>query len=271
MRQRNFNDQAPIFRFLNKYKWMIMIPVLITTLYMALPPFLNLKQRASYSSGLFITSSKLDQDQLNKTVRQINGQILSDEFILSLIIRHELFSQQRAKGIDERELAEKFRAFNGLHSGTENLSEGASVTLWLNSWNEDAGKLKGLADEIIGVYEANPDLRVFKYTPAPKAPDEYQLPLSGVALIAFLTILFFSLPLILLMESPSLFYSLKTKETVFDPIRADWQDELAEAKQKREVWKAVQINIRYSFAFVAAMLLKSPLGDLIELVRKIAR
>lgn len=58
---------------------------------------------------------------------------------------------------------------------------------------------------------------------------------------------------------------------VFNPLKADWQNELCEAKLRKKTWKVVQINIRYSYSFLAAMIQKSPLGDLAEFVRKFAK
>ena len=58
---------------------------------------------------------------------------------------------------------------------------------------------------------------------------------------------------------------------VFEPLKLDWQNELLEAKLRNQTWKAMQINIRYSYAFLAAMWQKSPIGDLIEFVSKFAK
>ncbi|CAN5286187.1 hypothetical protein BH20ACI1_BH20ACI1_06570 [soil metagenome] len=66
-------------------------------------------------------------------------------------------------------------------------------------------------------------------------------------------------------------YSAKTQREVFEPIIADWQEEYFEALFKKEIWKARCINMRYIYAFFAAMWQKSPIGDLIEFVRKFAK
>ena len=67
------------------------------------------------------------------------------------------------------------------------------------------------------------------------------------------------------------FYSSKTVNEIFNPIIADWQLEYFEALFKNEIWKARCINVRYTYAFVIAMWQKSPIGDLIEFVIKIAK
>ena len=68
----------------------------------------------------------------------------------------------------------------------------------------------------------------------------------------------------------SLFYSKKNKNQVFEPIVVDWQEEYFEALYNKEIWKSRWINVRYTYAFVVAMWQKSPIGDLIEFVRKLA-
>lgn len=66
-------------------------------------------------------------------------------------------------------------------------------------------------------------------------------------------------------------FSPKHNKDVFQPIVADWQEEYLEALFKKETWKARCINVRYTYAFLAAMWQKSPIGDLIEFVIKIAK
>ena len=66
-------------------------------------------------------------------------------------------------------------------------------------------------------------------------------------------------------------YSPKTQKEVFELIVADWHEEYFEALNKKENWKARWINVRYTYAFLVAMWQKSPIGDLIEFVTKIAK
>jgi hypothetical protein len=66
-------------------------------------------------------------------------------------------------------------------------------------------------------------------------------------------------------------YSSKTQKEVFEPIIVDWQEEYFEALFKKEIWKARWINVRYTYAFLAAMWQKSPIGDLIEFISKLAK
>ena len=67
------------------------------------------------------------------------------------------------------------------------------------------------------------------------------------------------------------FYSANNQKEVFEPIAADWQEEYFEALFKKEIWKVRWINVRYTYAFFAAMWQKSPIGDFIEFISKIAK
>ena len=81
----------------------------------------------------------------------------------------------------------------------------------------------------------------------------------------------------LLTSSTTLFkisyflFSSKTQKEIFEPILSDWQEEYFEALFKKEIWKARWINVRYTYAFLAAMWAKSPIGDLIEFISKLAK
>jgi hypothetical protein len=75
-----------------------------------------------------------------------------------------------------------------------------------------------------------------------------------------------------IIEIAEFLYSAKTQKEVFEPIVADWQQELDfERLFNKGIWKARWINVRYTYAFLAAMWQKSPIGDLIEFVVKIAK
>ena len=74
-----------------------------------------------------------------------------------------------------------------------------------------------------------------------------------------------------LLKISDLLFSPKTQKEIFEPIVADWQEEYFEALFKKEIWKARWINVRYTYAFLVAMWQKSPIGDLIEFISKLAK
>lgn len=73
-----------------------------------------------------------------------------------------------------------------------------------------------------------------------------------------------------LLSITNFIFSSKTQKDTFEPIVADWQKEYFEALFKKEIWKARWITFRYTYAFIVTMWQKSPIGDLIELIKKIA-
>lgn len=74
-----------------------------------------------------------------------------------------------------------------------------------------------------------------------------------------------------LLRLTDFLFSTKTQKEVFEQIVANWQEEYFETLFKKEIWKARWINIRYTYAFLSAMWQKSPIGDLIEFISKIAK
>lgn len=74
-----------------------------------------------------------------------------------------------------------------------------------------------------------------------------------------------------LLQLTQFIYSSKYQNEVFNPIVLDWQEEYFEALGKKEIWKARWINVRYTYAFIGAMIQKSPIGDIFELVIKIIK
>ena len=74
-----------------------------------------------------------------------------------------------------------------------------------------------------------------------------------------------------LLKITEFLFSAKIQKEIFEPITVDWHEEYFEALFKKEIWKARWMNMRYTYAFFAAMWQKSPIGDLIEFVNKIAK
>ncbi|HEY0461542.1 MAG TPA: hypothetical protein VGC97_20565 [Pyrinomonadaceae bacterium] len=66
-------------------------------------------------------------------------------------------------------------------------------------------------------------------------------------------------------------YSTKTQKEVFESIACDWNEEIFNALKKNKDANLFMINARNTYAFLAAMWQKSPIGDLIEFVVKIAK
>ncbi|MBA3694039.1 MAG: hypothetical protein H0W77_11490 [Acidobacteria bacterium] len=268
MHEDKLNNQIPILRFLNKHKWRIIIPVLFAAFYFALPRFLN--DSVAVQQYIFITSSELNQSQLNAEVSDISDRILTDAFLQNLIVKYDLFADERQKGVEMDLLLNKVRNSLLVQLKINNLTEGIFVSLWIHFRNQKPQSVMDISNEIAAKFEENQNIQVMKYVTPPYDASPYRNWVFA-ADIMLRGLVLFSIPLILIWEIPNLCYSPKTKEIVFNPIKSDWQNELLEAKLKNQSWNALRINVYYTYAFLAAMWQKSPIGDLIEFISKIAK
>ena len=262
MNESTTNNQPPIFRFLVKHKWRIILPLIFVGFYFALPRYFA--DITAVQQNLFIKSSTLNKSVLDKKVAAIKDEVLSDVFLESLISEFNLLEKINGSKTDY------LRKRMDIWIRGENYKNETAVQIWINFKEKDNPNITAVADKIAARFENNPELQVNKYVTEPYypvvAPNAQMLAdffIQGLLLI--------SIPLIFLWEIPNMFYSPKTKRMIFEPLKADWQEELTDAKLRGETWKVLQINIRYSFAFLASMIQKSPIGDLFEFFSKVAR
>jgi hypothetical protein len=73
-----------------------------------------------------------------------------------------------------------------------------------------------------------------------------------------------------LLKFTALLFSAKTQKEIFKPAIAEWDEEIFEALKQNKDANLFMINVRNTYGFIMAMWQKSPLGDLLEYVRKIA-
>ena len=269
-------NQIPIFRFLNKHKWRIVVPILIYAAYFYLP-FYSVSKPVGGVSRLLVTStSNATLENLNQEITKITEEVQSDESIVGMINKYGLFAKDRKNGMLANELIDKMRVSMvvGTDAPEPPGSVGVTVFVWVNLPEDGYEKTRVLSNDIISRFESRPDLSVSKIVSPPSPNLSPRVSLTTRILIQLFFVwpaLFSSLLLIFIWEIPFLFYSKKTQEMVFDPIRSDWRDERLEAKQHGTIVDGVVINIRYSFGFIGAMLAKSPIGELFEVVGKVAR
>jgi hypothetical protein len=67
------------------------------------------------------------------------------------------------------------------------------------------------------------------------------------------------------------FYSTKSHKEIFEPMGAEWEYEYFEALKENNIKKARWLNLRWGCSFILAMWQKSPIGDLIEFIMKVAK
>lgn len=266
MSETTYDNQAPIFRFLNKHKWRIILPLLYAAIFWAYPRYSD--QPVAVQQNLFIKSSILNQMELKQEVTNIQNKVHSDEFLHDLIRKYDLYKSEKSQNIAENVLIEKLRTSMRIRLEDEDLVEGVGVMIWINLKKENSENIAELASDVNDQFENERGFQINKYVSKPYDSNPWRNYVFFGGILEGLMMLV--IPLILIWEIPNLFYSHKTKETVFVPLKSDWQSELTEAKLRNQTWKAFEINIRYSFAFLSAMMQKSPLGSLFEIFRKIA-
>jgi hypothetical protein len=263
MNENNSNNHAPIFTFLNKHKWRVILPMIFAVFYFALPRYLT--QYIAVQQNLFIKSSAYDKTQLKREVTAIQNIVLSDNFLQNLIVQYNMHDTKLNEVLD----VEKLRTSIEVRIEDEEFIEGIGVYVWIHFKDANQKYIAEISKDVTAQFEKNQNFHLDKYV---TKPYDAIVNRSFVFIgdIAFRGLFLFSIPLILFWEIPNIFYSPKTKETVFEPLKSDWQTELTNTKLRNHTWKTFEINFRYSTAFIFAMVQKSPLGELIEYVRKIA-
>ncbi len=259
------NNQIPVLKFLYKHKWRIILPLLFSLFYLSLPRYLN--QQIAVQQNVFFKSTTLSQAEINKEFSDIREQVLTDKFLETLIFKYDLYEAERENNVAETLLIKKLR--NAIEIRLDNEEIFQSLFIWIHFRKENAQNIAALSNEIMSQFEKNPNIHIDKYVTEPYDAGGYKKYVFFGGLLQGLVMIV--IPLILLWEIPNMFYSPKTKEMVFEPLKLDWQNELFEAKLRNQTWKTMQVNIQYSFAFIAAMIQKSPIGNLMEFIGKIAK
>lgn len=266
MNESKINNQPPIFRFLVKHKWRIILPMIFAMFYFALPRYLH--QTIAVQQNVFFKSSVMSKAEVHEELSAIRLQILSDESLINLILKYDLYKTERADGTAENILIEKLR--NSIEIRLDDEFDNSSMFIWIHFRDDNSQNIAALSKDVMSQFEKNPKIHIDKYVTEPYLASRSK-ELVLFADIAVRGLFMLSIPLIFLWEIPNMFYSPKTKRMIFEPLKADWQEELMNAKLRNQTWKALQINIRYSLAFLAAMIQKSPIGDLFEFFGKFAR
>ena len=95
MNEDKLRTQIPIFRFLNKHKWRIALPILIYAGYFYLPFYYGDRPVGGVSHLLVTSTQNTTPENLNQEVTKITEQVQSDESIIALINKYGLFSKDR--------------------------------------------------------------------------------------------------------------------------------------------------------------------------------
>lgn len=258
-------NQIPIIQFLLKHKWRIVIPLMFALLYWAIPRYTA--EPIAVQQYIFFKSDVLTNEELKKEFFDNKERVHSSEYLKNLIIKYDLFQLERKKKVAESALINKLR--NSINLDYMDYPSSNSATVWILFKKENSKNILPLSKQIMSEFEKNPNIHTEKFISNPYDANPWRNYVFFGAIMQGLFMLV--IPLILLWEIPNLFYSQKTKSMVFDPIKADWQDEIREAKLKGSFLELFYIHIRYGIAYLLAVIQKSPLGDFFEFASKIAK
>ena len=104
MNESKINNQPPIFRFIVKHKWRIILPLIFALFYFALPRYMM--ELIAVQQTIFVKSPTLTQNELKKETAAVVDSVKSDEFLQSLINKYDLYRTKRDSGASEKEIIE---------------------------------------------------------------------------------------------------------------------------------------------------------------------
>lgn len=260
--KKDSKNQTPIFRFLAKHKWRIILPLIFALFYWAIPRYQSFP--VGVQQDLFIKSSVYSQVEIKEEVESIRDKVFSNEFLKNIVSKYDLYKNEQ----DESVKIYKLKNIIHLETEREEIIEGIGIHFYMFMKREDSEHIAEISNDIGKQFDENNNFHIDKYVYKPYDANPYRNYVFFGALLQGFTLL--TIPLILIWEIPNMFYSPRTKESIFEPLKSDWQDELYQAKLNNQTFKTFEINLKYSFAFLSAMIQKSPFGDLLEYVRKFA-
>lgn len=267
----NLPENRSAFEIFLRYLWrrkvIIFLPIAAMSLYTGFYRYFSPNRFAS--QGSLTVTQKIKSEPVLHRLEEIKREILSSGYLEQLILKHDLFRRERESSVPMSELVEKQRKIfeTNIRISDDETGEVGSVFLLFSA--ADRQTAETVSKDLASRFEAESNFNVIKSF---YKPHEYQLKGSSAFLIgAFWGAFFISLPLLFLYEFPNIFYSPGTHKEVFQPLLADWREEYFEAVQQNQKLKACWISACYAWAFLMAMLQRSPLGDLMESLRASAK
>jgi hypothetical protein len=267
----NLPENRSAFEIFLRYLWrrkaIIFLPIAAMSLYVGFYRYFSPNGFAS--QGSLTVTQKIKSEPILHRLEEIKREILSSAYLEQLILKHDLFRHERESSVPISELVEKLRKVfeRNIDISDDETGEVGSVFLLFSAAERQTAE--AVSKDLASSFEAESNFNVIKSF---YKPHEYQLKGSSAFLIGAVWGAFFiSLPLLFLYEIPNIFYSPRTHKEVFQPLLADWREEYFEAVQQNQKLKACWISACYAWAFLMAMLQRSPLGDLMESLRASAK
>jgi hypothetical protein len=200
---------------------------------------------------MFFRSPENERNGLKQDLDRILAETTSDKNLSLIVTKFGLFESLSDEDLRVRKLQRAIQ----VRIEDEDYVPGAAVVSNIFLKKEDSKDIGAISEELLAPFRSASVGALDEFVTKPYDGVPYK---RYVVFGSFLRgLILITLPLILLWEIPNLFFSGQTRTTVFEPIRADWDKELAEAKLRGNVWDTLQINVRYSLAFLMAIFQKS--------------
>jgi len=296
MKNQNLANQIPILKFLSGYKWAILLPIMLSTLYFVFPydffqsrPEISDSEKAQSDyfkrasvvfNGEVSASSKSSVDiAALAEIRSLQVEMRSDEFLKELIRKNNLFESERLRGDSLENLSQSLSQWVSTNASIDDSGRiGFSYIVLLSQGDRD--KIRLVETHIANKFSNSLSLKVTRIVNEPYVPKytgsltqsirmKLLLLLLSKTALGLMFGIILSISLILLLESPKLFYSKRIREEVFKPIRSDWELEKAETDSR--FFAKVLIDIRFVCAFATAMIRRNPVVELFRPVLSKAR
>jgi hypothetical protein len=211
-----------------------------------------------------ISAQNATNEQLGREITNLSNQIRSIEFYRGLVEKYDLYSEERKQGTDDVVLAQRLLREIDIQVDDDNVEKGVQVRIEGLIRNIERDKAGFITREIIARFEGQPNFQVSSKFITPAAASSGIIPINFILIRGVIFGSRYAILLIFIWQIPYLFYSPKTQKFVFEPLKDDWQDELLTARSRNQTFKAVWINIQYSYAFLSALVQESPLGGLFK-------
>ena len=300
MKNKDLTNQIPVLKFLDRYKSVILVPIVLSTLYFVLP--LSIFRDGSRSAASDVTQSILKERfsavfngevagsdnpvvdmQSLAEIRSLQRQMRSDSFLTELILKTNLFESERKRGDSLEKLAQSLGQWVAASASIADSGRiNFSYILLLS--NADKEKIKLVETYVANRFSNSSSVNVSRIVREPYVP-KYSTAGSlrssfrmGLLLLLFGKTAFglflgalLSISLIVMLESPNLFYSQRIHEEVFNPIRSDRQLEKAEVEVDSGFSERLYIDMRFAIAFLTAMFQRNPIFELFRNVFRFAK
>jgi thioredoxin-related protein len=123
------NNQIPIFKFLAKHKWRIILPFLFALFYWAIPRYQT--NNIAVQQELFIKSPVLSQNEITSKCESIKNSIYSEDNLRNILTKYNLYKTEKEQNNDERVFIQKLKNAINVSPRDWEVVDGIQVHVWI--------------------------------------------------------------------------------------------------------------------------------------------